>query len=98
MARAMRNACHITRVGRGEDPPITWCVAVRDNECNCPARDRLSASRTRASLAESRLLQWPELFYVIDDGMVVECGDCDSLSARPAGRFRALREAQELGS
>jgi ATP-binding cassette subfamily C protein len=36
-----------------------------------------------------------DLIYVIEDGRVVEYGDWDALSARPAGRFRAMREAQE---
>ena len=32
------------------------------------------------------------------DGKVVEFGCWDALSSRPAGRFRAMRKAQELGS
>ena len=43
-------------------------------------------------------VRWADVIYVIEDGRVVEFGDWDALSARPAGRFRAMREAQELGS
>jgi ATP-binding cassette, subfamily C, bacterial len=43
-------------------------------------------------------VRWADLIYVIEDGKVVEFGDWDGLSARPDGRFRAMREAQELGS
>jgi ATP-binding cassette subfamily C protein len=37
------------------------------------------------------------LIYVIENGTVIESGDWNALSARPSGRFRAMREAQELG-
>ena len=40
----------------------------------------------------------PKVIYSIEDGRVIEYGDWDALSARPAGRFRAMREAQDLGS
>jgi ABC-type multidrug transport system fused ATPase/permease subunit len=43
-------------------------------------------------------VRWADLIYVIEDARVVEFGDWNALSARPAGRFRAMREAQELGS
>ncbi len=38
------------------------------------------------------------LIYVIEEGRVVECGDWNTLSALPSGRFRALRRAQELAA
>jgi ABC-type multidrug transport system fused ATPase/permease subunit len=43
-------------------------------------------------------VRWADLIYVIEGGKVVEFGDWDALSSRPAGRFRAMRDAQELGS
>ncbi len=43
-------------------------------------------------------VRWADLIYVIENGTVVESGDWNALSARPSGRFRAMREAQELGA
>jgi hypothetical protein len=51
-----------------------------------------------SAYCDKRSKQWADLIYVIEDGSVVEFGDWDALSARPADRFRAMREAQEPGS
>jgi ATP-binding cassette subfamily B protein len=60
---------------------------------------RLRAGSTVLIIAHRiATVRWADLIYVIDDGRVVEFGAWDALSVRPSGRFRALREAQELGS
>ena len=43
-------------------------------------------------------VRWADFIYVIEEGRVVESGDWSALSSRPAGRFRALCEAQEVGA
>ncbi len=60
---------------------------------------RLRAGTTILLIAHRiATVRWADLIYVIDDGCIVEFGDWEASSARPAGRFRALREAQELGA
>ena len=61
------------------------------------ALERLGAGTTTILIAHRiATVKWADLIYVIEDGRVVESGDWNALSARPAGRFRAMREAQEL--
>lgn len=36
--------------------------------------------------------------YVVKNGTVIESGNWNVLSARPGRRFRAMRQAQELGA
>jgi len=41
-------------------------------------------------------IRWANLIYVVEGGAIVESGDWESLSRKPDGRFRALRDAQSL--
>ena len=63
------------------------------------ALEKLGAGTTTILIAHRiATVKWADLIYVIEDGRVVESGDWDALSARPTGRFRAMREAQELAA
>ncbi|HEY4953994.1 MAG TPA: ABC transporter ATP-binding protein [Gemmatimonadaceae bacterium] len=63
------------------------------------ALEKLGAGTTTILIAHRiATVKWADLIYVIEDGRVVESGDWNALSARPAGRFRAMREAQELAA
>jgi ATP-binding cassette subfamily C protein len=63
------------------------------------ALDRLP-EKTSTILIAHRIatVKWADLIYVIENGTVVESGDWNALSARPNGRFYAMREEQELGA
>jgi hypothetical protein len=67
-----------------------------------PCAVNLKGSANRASIALLRIIahriatvRWADLIYVIENSRGVEFGDWNVLSARPCGRFRAMREAQE---
>lgn len=63
------------------------------------ALDRLRGETSIILIAHRiATVRWADLIYVIENGMVIESGSWYSLSARPSGRFRAMREAQELGA
>lgn len=63
------------------------------------ALDRLRGETSIVLIAHRiATVRWADCIYVIEDGAVTESGEWRALSTQPGGRFRAMREAQELGA